>query len=199
MWTQPRATIQQIVDRDPSHLVLLLAAVAGVFEGLNRASMKSLGDRMEVPYIVAAAVVGGLIGGIIGLYIAAALLRWTGQWIGGAASSETLRTAVAWSNVPAIWMGMLWIPQGVLFGKELFTSETPEMEASSFLTTLFYGIAFMEVIIGIWAFVILLKAVGQVQGFSAWKALGNMVLSALVVLVPLILIFTAVSLFFTKS
>jgi hypothetical protein len=188
MWIKPRATIQQIVDTNPEHLVLLLAAIAGFSQVLDRASMKGMGDRWEWPIIFIIATIAGPIGGIIGFYIGGALIHWTGKWIGGKASSQDIRAAIAWSAVPIIWALILWIPGLVLFGQELFTTEMPSIDADPSLALIFLGFAAIEIIVGIWAFVVFLKCLGQVQGFSAWKALGNAILPGLIIIVPIVLI-----------
>ena len=186
MWTQPRQTIRRIVNTDPYHHVKLLAAIAGIGEALNRASGRSTGDSMPLLAILAIAVILGPIGGIISLHISGALLKWTGGWIGGRAEKHEIRAAIAWSGVIGIWLMILWVPELLLFGKEMFTTETPRMDSSTTLTTLFWLFALIEIVFGIWAFVVYLKSLGEVQGFSAWKAFGNVLLSGLVIIVPIL-------------
>lgn len=188
MWTKPRATIAQIVARDPTHLVLPLAAISGFSQALDRASMRSAGDTLDLSVIFLFAAIGGAVGGIITLYLGGLLLRWTGSWIGGTATSEHIRAAVAWSGVPLVWALVLWVPELALFGKDLFTTETPRIDASVGMLLLFLGFAAIEVVVGAWAFVVALKSLGQVQGFSAWKALANGLLALLVVIVPIALL-----------
>jgi len=188
MWTRPRATIAQIVARDPTHLVLLLAAISGFSETLDRASMRSAGDTVGVPMIFVLAATAGAVGGIVTLYVGSWLLRWTGSWIGGRASPVHIRAAVAWSGVPAVWALLLWIPELALFGSELFTTATPRIDGSVGLLLLFLAFSAIEIVIGAWTLVVALKALGQVQGFSAWKALANGTLAVLVIVVPIVLL-----------
>lgn len=185
MWTRPRATMQQIIEENPERLVLLLAAIGGFSEALDRASTENLGDKMALPVIFAMAAVAGPILGIAGLYIGGALLRWTGEWIGGKGTSTTIRAAWAWSNVLLIWSLLLWIPALGFFGNEFFTAEIPGIEGDPLMLFILLGIGAVEVVIRLWTFVVYLKCLGQVQGFSAWKALGNTLLAGLVVIVPL--------------
>jgi hypothetical protein len=188
IWLKPRATIQNIVDSNPTRWVLLLAAMTGFSSALDQASLKSLGDKYEMPVIFVMAAIAGPICGIIGLYIGGALLRWTGAWIGGQGSAQHIRAAVAWSSVPYIWALLLWIPAVLLFGNELFTIETPVMDANLTLLMMYLGVGVLQLAIAIWAIIVFLKCLGQVQGFSAWKALGNTVLAVLVILAPLMLL-----------
>lgn len=185
VWTQPRATIQQVVETNPERWVLLLAAISGISGVLDRASMQSLGDKVALPMIIVVAILAGSIGGIIYLYAGAGLLRWTGNWIGGTASSPHIRAALAWSNVPLAYGLLVWTAEIAIFGAELFTTETPRMNANESLIVLMIGFAVIEIVLGVWAIVLVCKTLGQVQGFSAWKALGNLLLALLIVVVPI--------------
>ena len=120
------------------------------------------------------------------LYIGSALIRWTGSWIGGKASSLSIRAAMAWSTVPEIWALALWIPALALFGQEMFTTAMPSIQENPALSIAFFGIAAVGIAAGIWQFVIYLKCLGRVQGFSAWKALGNSFMALMVVVLPLV-------------
>ena len=188
MWLHPRRTIRRIVETNPDRLVLLLAAVGGIVEALINASSDSKGENMSLQAILLTALIGGPLMGVIGLWLGGALLRWTGGWIGGQADSRRIRATLAWANVPLVWSLLLWIPALLLFGAELFATATPILDASTMLSGLYMVFSFGIGIVSIWAFVVFLHALGEVQGFSAWKALGNSILAGLVVLVPLLAI-----------
>ena len=188
MWLHPRRTIRRIVETNPDRLVLLLAAVGGIVEALINASSDSKGENMSLQAILLTALIGGPLMGVIGLWLGGALLRWTGGWIGGQADSRRIRATLAWANVPLVWSLLLWIPALLLFGAELFATATPILDASTMLSGLYMVFSFGIGIVSIWAFVVFLHALGEVQGFSAWKALGNSILAGLAVLVPLLAI-----------
>ena len=188
MWLHPRRTIRRIVETNPDRLVLLLAAVGGIVEALINASSDSKGENMSLQAILLTSLIGGPLMGVIGLWLGGALLRWTGGWIGGQADSRRIRATLAWANVPLVWSLLLWIPALLLFGAELFAAATPILDASTMLSGLYMVFSFGIGIVSIWAFVVFLHALGEVQGFSAWKALGNSILAGLVVLVPLLAI-----------
>ena len=188
MWLHPRRTTRQIVETNPERLVLLLATVGGIVEALINASSDSKGENMSLQAILLTALIGGPLMGVIGLWLGGALLRWTGGWIGGQADSRRIRATLAWANVPLVWSLILWIPALLLFGAELFATATPILDASTMLSGLYMVFSFGIGIVSIWAFVVFLHALGEVQGFSAWKALGNSILAGLAVLVPLLAI-----------
>jgi hypothetical protein len=188
IWVKPRETIRRIVDTDPTQHVVLLAMLAGIGQALDRASSRNTGDSLPLVAILAVCIIAGPIGGIISLYLSGALFRWTGSWLGGQASSEEVRAAIAWSSVPTIFILPLWIPELLIFGEELFTSSTPRMEANPLLAIILLGFLLIEIVVGVWAFVVLLQSLGEVHRFSAWKAFGAVILGILVVLVPILCI-----------
>lgn len=188
MWTRPRETVRHLVETDPKRMVLVLAALAGVSQMLNRASIKSLGDTLSTPVILLAALLLGPLFGIVALYIGGALIAWTGKWIGGSAPASHIRTALAWGNLPIAASLVVWVADLALFGHDNFTTAKPRLQASHGLSFLLMLSGLVSAVLGIWAIVLMVKGVGEVQGFSAWKALGNVLLAGLVLVVPIIVL-----------
>ncbi len=198
MWTQPRATIRQILNTNSERMVFILALLVGFSQALDNASSSNRGDHLDWPFVVIVALFSGSISGILAIYLGALLTQWTGRWIGGAASIKDLRVALAWGYVPLLWTLLLWIPYIAIAGQEMFTEQTPRLDSSDariLALTFFY---FIEVVMSIWGLTVWMKAVGEAQGFSAWKALLNMLLSLLVVLVPVLLLVFVFSSVFSK-
>lgn len=170
----------RIVDTNPQKFVIRLTCIEGFADALDYARIQlRLGDKYDWPIIFAGAAVIGPIAGLIGLYFFAAMISWTGKWIGGKAPSGNIRAAIAWSGVPMIWKLILWIPLLILFGQELFTTQIPGIYAKPFFWLMFLGLRMILITIVIWAFVVFLKCLGQVQGFSIWKVLYNLILTIL--------------------
>ena len=169
IWSQPRDTIRAIVQVDPKRHVILLAALAGVGRILDRASANNWGDDTSLPLIILIALIGGSIGGIISLYIVGEIFGLLGSLFGGHASALKVRSAVAWSSVPLIWAMLLWIPKLALYGTDMFTSVTPQIDNQPWGILIF---SFVESVIVFWATVIYLNCLGEVHGFSGWKSLG---------------------------
>ncbi|PHQ34845.1 Yip1 family protein [Rhodopirellula bahusiensis] len=187
IWLSPRRTVRQIVSVDPTLHVLLLACLSGVGETLDRASMRNLGDVVSLPVIIAIACLLGPVGGIVGLWIGSWLIAFTGKWIGGTGTSETVRTAITWASVPTIVAMLLWIPQLLMMREELFTSETPRLEANPGLIVPVLALSLVEIVLAVWSFVLMCNTIAEVQSFgSAWRGFSNMLLAGAVVFVPII-------------
>lgn len=188
MWTQPRETVRHIVQSGGDYGVLLLAALGGVAQVLDRATSQNLGDEMSIGAILLAALVAGPIAGILGLYVFAWLLEVSGRWIGGRGSGSDLRAALAWGSLPNAAGLLLWIPALALAGREMFTASTPQLEAQPLLAMLLLPIGLIWIALAIWAFILILLAVAEVQRFSAWRALGNLLLGGVLFAVPFVVL-----------
>jgi hypothetical protein len=121
------------------------------------------------------------------LWIASHLIRLTGFWLGGEGNREHLKAAIAWSLLPSAWMLAFWAAQLLLLGGEMFTAETPRLDAQPILWIPLGATVLGEMTLGIWSFVLLCHSVAEVQGYrSAWRGLGNLLLAWLVVFIPLL-------------
>ena len=144
---------------------------------------------MSVATIVGIACVFGPIGGLVGLWIGSHLIRLSGSWIGGLGNREHIKTAMAWAYVPSVCALPLWIPQLLLFGSDMFTEATPRLEAQPSLLAPFLAILLAEMVLAIWAFVLLCNTVAEVQGYgSAWRGFGNLLLAVAIIIVPLMMV-----------
>ena len=192
IWTAPRATVRRIARVDPRRHVLLLTCLAGIGQSLDRASLRNLGDQYSLPTIFAIASDAGPLGGLFGLWLLSHLIRLTGHWIGGTGDRDLIKTAMAWASVPAVCSLVLWIPQIVLFGSDMFTAQTPRIDAQPGLLMAFYATALADVVLGIWSIVLLCNTIAEVQGFrSAWRGLLNLLLAGLTFVVGLLSSVTA--------
>ncbi len=122
IWTRPRGTIRAIVDTDPTRSVLLLAMIYGISSTLSRSMQRSPGDYLSLSVLLILALAGGSLSGIIINYLMAALVRWTGSWIGGVASVIECRAALAWGAVPMAVNLVLMLGLIAIFGQDLFKS-----------------------------------------------------------------------------
>ena len=127
--------------------------------------------------------VGAIISGVlsvISLYGLAALYRWSGHILGGTATRVEMRSALAWAEVPGLYLGLANIV-AALIGFE--GPGAPSVLSAS-------GV--VDSIAGIWIFVILLKCIGEVLHFSAWRALGAIILGFLAMIAVVVAIVGAI-------
>ena len=181
IWLKPRATIRQIVVSNPDHHVVALAAAGGVLQTLTNAVGENYGDRMGLIPILLIALLIAPIFGVVALYLTALLLRWTGRWLGGVAPLGELRAAIAWGSAPMVMGGVGMLVALLVSGHDLFSTVQPWLVRHPKLMMI-AGIGMMvQGVAALWSVVSAIKCVAEVQGFSAWRALGNYLLVILVV------------------
>lgn len=187
IWTKPTITLKYILEKCPKQYVLVLLVLGGIVRSISRASERGMGDTMSTASVLLISVlVGGLIGWI-SYYIYAWALSFTGNWIKGAAEPETFRTVIAWSLVPSIATLILLIPELIIFGDDLFKSELSDVSMVKGIGLVAFGI--FELALSIWSLVILVIGTKIIQGFGTGKAILNVFLPILVLVIPLLLIY----------
>lgn len=173
VWLQPKRVTREYLDSsDPRRNALLLSMIASVLNAFDTAAGSNWGDDRSMPVLIVQAVLIGLFVGFAGYYIAAYFLKKVGSWLGGAGSVDEMKVVVGRiSGMMAIAIGLTWIPEWLIAGRELFTANTPVLDASPVRTLLFSGMQFLEIGLGVWLFVVFVQATSEVHRFSAWKAL----------------------------
>ncbi len=172
--------------------MLALAALSGIVNALDKASLRNAGDKMDTLTIWVFSFIGGPIGGILTLFLGGFLVRWTGKFLGGQGTSEHLRAAFSWTSVPLIASFPLLLAEAVFLGDEMFKSSTPIFDklTDDNLVLLFTLLAVYVTgfVLSIWSVCLMIITISEVQGFSKWRAFANLIISVLVVIVPIILI-----------
>jgi hypothetical protein len=185
IWTEPRATIRRIVDTDPTRHVIAIATIGPAISMLASEWSIALGGNVNLPVFWPISVVFFIalaaLFGVISLYLGGAVWRWSGSLLGGVASSVEVRAAIAWASVPGVAGGLL------LLIATLLGLPMPQMTPGGMLhlDPSFYEIMTLETVIGVWSFVILLKCMGEVHRFSAWRALAAGLIPPLIAVVSI--------------
>lgn len=190
IWSSPRATIRRIVFVNPRYQVISIAALSGALSALEaRWSQPPPGGGGAIawPIVVILSVIFSAIASMIGLYISGALFKWAGAALGGTATYTEVRAALAWGQVPvivALAIGILSILLGT--GAPMMPFGGPQHGTSA-------SVSLLHAIFGVWSFILTLKCVGEVHRFSAWRALGALVLIAVGIAVAIGILLLAAS------
>jgi hypothetical protein len=176
MWVDPRDTIKEIVAKDPKYCFKTLSGFYGFPVLLHFAQTLSLGATHSLGAILIIALVLSPFVGMLGISITSALIFWTGKWIGGKGIFPHIRAAVTWSNVTSVVTSLFWLILVGTFGVNVFYREFPNMPFTGSDAVLVSFIFLLQFIISVWSLVLLCKGLGQVQKFSAWKGLLNVII-----------------------
>ncbi|MFC5587652.1 YIP1 family protein [Sporosarcina soli] len=191
VWIRPRETVRYAIDNKSMRFALILVLISGVFDVLNGASQNNTGDVLPVPLILILAVVLGPLLGWIGWWIGAGIATFVGKWFGGIGEFEELKMAFAISYIPFILGGILWIPDLLILGEAVFIEDV-DISAGKWIWLIFSG--FIGIVLGIWSFIITIKAIAEAHRFSAWRGLLTVIIPS--VLIVIVLLLFLVPLFF---
>ena len=176
---QPRKTIRAIVDSDPRRHVIPLMIAAGIAQGLANAGEERLGASLGLAAVLLLAVILGALGGLAAWAIGGAIYTWTGNLLGGEAERDDVRAAMAWSAVPLILSLILLLPMLALYGNELFTAQTPRIDANP-LPFVLYGL--VETGLALWWYFLFWKCYAEVCDLSLGRAFVAAILPSLVLM-----------------
>ncbi len=177
IWTHPRMTIQRIIEQNPNHRLATLSFIYGFPWLLSLAQSLSLGEYYANWLIVFAALVLAIPIGYILLSISAFFFLWIGKIIRGEGTFRSVRSALAWANVPNVVSIVILLLLVTFFREGIFDSNFATRTGNG---GWLLGVFFIRMIFVVWAFVLLLHTLGQVQKFSAWMALLNTILVGIV-------------------
>jgi len=181
IWTEPRRTIRSIINTNPKFGFVILSAIYGLPMALNLAQNFSMAAMIPAWAIVLGALIICVFLGMIGISISTWLLQTAGRWIGGKGSFQTIRAAVTWSNVPNIVTVLMWVILLVVFGGSVFNRQFSDTQFIGYQAGIVFLIFLIQSVISIWGFIILLQGLAEVQGFSVWKALLNVLIPFVIV------------------
>lgn len=176
IWVKPRETLHKIVAFNAKYRFFILSFLYGLPMLLHTAQSYSLGEKFTLFGISVVSILLATFIGMLVLTIASGLLYWTGKWIGGEADYYAVRAAASWSNVPNIVSIVMWIILMIAFGDQVFFAKFQEQNFAGSGLVLVSIAMFVQAILSIWSFIILVKGLGEVQGFSAWKGILNVLI-----------------------
>lgn len=188
IWTNPRETVRKIVEFNPKFRFLALSFLNGLPMLFYFAQDMSLGDTFSLSGIILISMILAMFIGMLSITIGAALFLWTGKWIGGQGTFYPIRAATSWSNVPNIVILIGWFAWVYYFKNQVFLAGFTNAEFTGNALLIFALVVLVQLVMSIWSTVILVKGLAEVQGFSAWKGLLN-------VLIPFVIIMIAAWIF----
>lgn len=165
IWTQPKKTIRSIVQNDPKYHFLYLATIYALQRILYISNGLHLSQIYNPIVVLLVAIIIAPTLGTIFLYFNTWILHFTGKWFGGEAPFLHVRAALSWSKVPNIITILMWFTL-LVFSSEIFQNFTWQGPTSAFINLI-------VIIAGIWGLVILIQTIQEVQNFSMWRSIFN--------------------------
>lgn len=188
IWSSPREVFKYLTENQYDKYLYVLLILAGISSAFERASTKNMGDSMPIAGILLICIVFGGLFGWIAYYLYAALLSWTGEWLNGKGNTNSILRVISYAMIPSIVSILLLIPQITIFGNEVFQSSFDIFSYGLLSIIIYFIIAILELTLGIWTIVILVIGISEVQKISIGKSIFNLILPALIIVVPIAII-----------
>lgn len=165
IWLKPRATIEQIIasgNFGVRLIILFFGITLGISSALNNAE-----NLQELFVNALAAVILSPVVTMILLFVIGSIIYGIGKKLGGKASRVQIYTVLAWSSLPLICAALFEIVLKMM----VFILRTNLTLTTVSHVLILLILALINFITAIWAFVILVNCLKQVQGFTMGKAM----------------------------
>lgn len=179
--TSPREAFRFINDYKYDKYLYVLLCLGGIVRAFDRATSKNMGDNFSMLAIISICIISGGLFGWISYYIYASLMSWCGGWFNARGNPQSILRILAYALFPSILGLVILIPQILIYGNEIFKSETGIDVTDLINFSVFYALIFIEVALSVWSFILLIIGISEVQKLSIGK-------SIIIILLPAVLI-----------
>lgn len=195
VFTDPRGVAKEYAAERSNYGLGWISGIYGFLVLLECLQNLSAGTHYALWVVILFSLFFAIPAGYITLSIAAGLIWWTGKLLNGKASFTAIRSALAWSKIPEV-VGLLgWVLLMMVYKANVFVPAFIQKTYNFSYFTLPTGVMIFQIIFSLWGFIILLLLLSEVQGFSAWLALINVILKSIV----LAILAAAMLWFFTSA
>lgn len=183
MWIRPKDTIRSIVEKNPKSGFWWLSLLYGINFMFFLSQVFYLAHSLPFWGIIVGSLVLATPVGALLITVYSFLVLWLGKLIKGNADFMQVRAAVSWSVVTNIVNVVVWVIYIIMFGSMVFLPSFNVMHFTGAASVIITICGWATLIAAIWSIVILVQGLGEVQGFSAWMGLLNVVLASVAVTV----------------
>ena len=192
IWSQPKNTVQYMLDNKQISYLIFLAALSSFASGFLAFADKGFLVEFSLPVILLLITLLSIVIGVAGLGLSAVIYTWIARLLGGTGTIRNTSYAVAAGAIPTIWTMPLGIIAVILYGKNLFMQ--PDIFSITNMSTGFYLLYNLILLgISIYGIVILSKGIGLVHNFSALRGFGTiMIFIGIMTLISIVIIITLI-------
>lgn len=179
IWVKPRKTIRAILSENPNYHLGILSAIYGLHYLFYSSQFLSLAIVAPAWLITVVSLVFALPVGYIVFNLTSFFIFLLGKLLGGNGCFKHIRSAFAWCAVPYAISLILWFIVIGFFGDPVFMLAFPGTTPAHHLL-LFQVCLLLQMGIGLWALVLLVNALAEVQRYSVWMSLLNLIMASII-------------------
>jgi Yip1 domain len=189
IWSQPKNTVQYMIDNKPISYLIFLAILSSLASGVFSFADNGFFEDFSLPVILLFVTILSILINIAGLGLSAVIYTWLGKLLGGTGKIRNMSYAVAAGYIPTIWTMPIGIIAVILYGKNLFMQPVGDFAITNMSLGfyLFHSLILMGV--SIFSLIVLSKGIGIVHDFSAWRGFGViMIFIGIIILISIVVI-----------
>lgn len=173
--------MRRILDAQTDTAGLIIVALAGFGVALSTATIVHPGNQLSLGSVVLLCAILGPVGSVVGMYLGAEIFKRCGRPLGGKATSQELRSVIAWSALPIAGLLPTWISELLLIGRPLFTAGIQDWVGIPSLFNLSIGLTGLRMAGDLYGIVLFVACLAEAQRLSLPKALLNSLAGGLLV------------------
>ncbi|WP_172370490.1 YIP1 family protein [Sporosarcina jiandibaonis] len=195
IWSQPKNTVQYMMDNKPISYLVFLAILYSFATGILMFADLGFFEGFSLPAILLIITVISIILNIAGWGLASVIYTWLGKLLGGTGTIRNMCYAVAAGSIPMIWTMPIGFIAVIIYGEKLFMQPV-DVFAITNMSTGFYLINNLIAMgVSIYGIVVLSKAIGLVHNFSATRGFGVVMITLGTIIVVTIMVMFSIFLF----
>ncbi|QUW20415.1 YIP1 family protein [Sporosarcina sp. Marseille-Q4063] len=197
IWSQPKNTVQYMMDNKPISYLIFLAILSSFATGILAFADQGFFVEFSLPVILLIITILSIIGTVAGLGLSSVVYTWIGKLLGGTGTIRNTSYAVAAGLIPTIWTMPLGIIAVILYGKNLFMQPVDIFTITNMSIGFYLPLNLIQLGVSIYAVVVLSKGLGLVHNFSAWRGFGAIAIMIgilVVITIPIIVLIVMIML-----
>ena len=187
IWNSPRSTVRHIVNWDPEYRVFGITTIAGMAYMLMDLLEKIPEDNPAMfALFIPLGLVGGAVYGFMNLYLGGFFLSLVAGWMGGYANSYEVRSAIAWSNVPAAFALLpIFIGHIALFIWYLMGDV--QLISASLIDNILLVVYALYIFLWVYGYILFIGTFAEVQRFTLLRSFFAILLTHTLWILPVIM------------
>lgn len=157
-----------------------LAFMTGMVWLFSKAYAFDLGLHYSLMQILVGSLILAIPVGYGLIHLVSIFLYWTGKIFNGKSSYSGVYQSYLWTRVPELFFLISWLGLVGVFGVQAFT---PFLSGEGLIPMVVMALVGIQVIFAFWQVIILLHALGEVQGISSWIAIWNVLLTWVIMMI----------------
>ena len=205
MLVAPRKVMREQLDAESTHGLILFPFCMGLLTTPSAALSIAPSFPEATLWVWVICVLLSVLGYWMYVHAYGVGYAWIGSRLGGQGTAKDIRLCLAWTQVPFIYIGLVFLSVHFIFHDVLY----PEINLVQLITSpvtvdtlhaltqqvspTYYIINALILLPAFYAYMVSLKLLGEAHGFSAWKALTTKLIAVALHIpifgIPMVLVF----------